>query len=295
MATEDPRTRIRHNGSVISGVLPSIQTYASFVRVTKLCGTYIPEAIRADLEPIKNDDQKAEYGAPLAIIMVRRLVDEGGLRGFHFCTLDLEKSVERILANLGRTPRHAKQSVFVTILIWASRTLHGNTELIVTPRKRNQLRDHRQGWVNYAATWDEFSNGRFGEFPRLAWQPRPWSGFGRILTLDDITALSLRFLQGEITAYPFSPAPLSSESQLILPHPLRLAKNGWWPSDHSIVSWGPAGGYVCQKSFVEFFGSEQVVERLEKAVEKAKGIVDFLAGNKMVHSQLASVDCHDGG
>jgi methylenetetrahydrofolate reductase (NADPH) len=41
---------------------------------------------------------------------------------------------------------------------------------------------------------------------------------------------------------------------------------------------------VYQKSFVEFFASEQVVERLEKAVEKAKGIVDFLAGNKMVHS-----------
>ncbi len=37
---------------VIPGVLP-IQTYASFVRVTKLCGTYIPDAIRADLEPIK--------------------------------------------------------------------------------------------------------------------------------------------------------------------------------------------------------------------------------------------------
>jgi hypothetical protein len=114
-------------------------------------------------------------------------------------------------------------------------------------------------------------------------------------TLDDITSLSLRFLQGEITAYPFSPAPLSSESQLILPHLLRLAKNGWWPvgsqpavdglqSDNAIVGWGPAGGYVYQKSFVEFFASEQVVERLEKAVEKAKGIVDFLAGNKMVRS-----------
>ena len=37
---------------VIPGVLP-IQTYASFVRVTKLCGTYIPDAIQADLEPIK--------------------------------------------------------------------------------------------------------------------------------------------------------------------------------------------------------------------------------------------------
>jgi methylenetetrahydrofolate reductase (NADPH) len=117
-------------------------------------------------------------------------------------------------------------------------------------------------------------------------------------TPADITALSLHFLHGEITSYPFSPAPLSSESQLILPHLLRLAKNGWWPvgsqpavdglqSDHGIVGWGPAGGYVYQKSFVEFFASEDIVERLEKAVEKAKGIVDFLAGNKMVSTFLA--------
>src|SRR6266702_1191924 len=116
-------------------------------------------------------------------------------------------------------------------------------------------------------------------------------------TLADITALSLRFLRGEITSYPFSPAPLSSESQLILPHLLRLAKNGWWPvgsqpavdglqSDHGTVGWGPAGGYVYQKAFVEFFASENIVERLEKAVEKVKGVVDFLAGNKMVRSYL---------
>jgi methylenetetrahydrofolate reductase (NADPH) len=111
---------------VIPGVLP-IQTYASFVRVTKLCGTYIPDAIQADLEPIKvsltyvsetysptlalpqHDDQKVkDYGVSLAVKMVRRLVDEGGLQGFHFCTLNLEKSVERVLENLGWTPRHAR-------------------------------------------------------------------------------------------------------------------------------------------------------------------------------------------
>jgi methylenetetrahydrofolate reductase (NADPH) len=37
---------------VIPSALP-IQTYTSFVRVTKLCGTYIPDAIQADIEPIK--------------------------------------------------------------------------------------------------------------------------------------------------------------------------------------------------------------------------------------------------
>jgi 5,10-methylenetetrahydrofolate reductase len=37
---------------VIPGIMP-IQAYASFLRVTKLCGTHIPDRIHADLESIK--------------------------------------------------------------------------------------------------------------------------------------------------------------------------------------------------------------------------------------------------
>ena len=39
-----------------------------------------------------------------------------------------------------------------------------------------------------------------------------------------------------------------------------------------------------QKSFVEFFASEDIVEKLEKAVSNVKGVVDFLAGNNMVRN-----------
>jgi hypothetical protein len=39
--------------------------------------------------------------------MIRRLVEEGGMRGFHFCTLNLEKSVRCILETLGWAPGHA--------------------------------------------------------------------------------------------------------------------------------------------------------------------------------------------
>jgi methylenetetrahydrofolate reductase (NADPH) len=42
------------------------------------------------------------------------------------------------------------------------------------------------------------------------------------------------------------------------------------------------GGYVYQKPFVEFFASAAVVERLERAIGKVNGVVDFLAGNKAV-------------
>src|SRR5258707_8247228 len=96
-------------------------------------------------------------------------------------------------------------------------------------------------------------------------------------TLEDISRLSLSFLSGKITSYPFSTGPLSSESQLILPHLVRLASHSWWPvssqpavdgspSEDDTVGWGPTGGYVYQKSFVEFFASEAAVERLGKAI-----------------------------
>jgi hypothetical protein len=39
---------------------------------------------------------------------------------------------------------------------------------------------------------------------------------------------------------------------------------------------------VYQKPFVEFFASTAVVERLERAIGKVKGVVDFLAGNNAV-------------
>lgn len=37
---------------IIPGIMP-IQTYSSFLRLTKLCGTKVPESIMADLVPIR--------------------------------------------------------------------------------------------------------------------------------------------------------------------------------------------------------------------------------------------------
>jgi methylenetetrahydrofolate reductase (NADPH) len=102
-----------------------IQTYSSFARLTKLCGTRVPACIAEDLAPIsvggqrwkcsltnlftkQHDDQLVkDYGIKLAVQMIRRLRSEGGIQGFHFCTLNLEKSVQRVLETLrwaGVTP-----------------------------------------------------------------------------------------------------------------------------------------------------------------------------------------------
>ena len=42
-----------------------------------------------------------DYGVKLATDMVKRLTSEAAVPGVHFCTLNLEKSVQRVLENLG--------------------------------------------------------------------------------------------------------------------------------------------------------------------------------------------------
>lgn len=103
-----------------------IQNYASFRRMTALCKASVPLSILTALEPIKvngvgslipssivlltldrcrpdpqtDDNLVKQYGIDLAISMVERLVSEGKVEGVHFCTLNLERSVWRVLEGL---------------------------------------------------------------------------------------------------------------------------------------------------------------------------------------------------
>lgn len=127
----------------------------------------------------------------------------------------------------------------------------------------------------------------------LFYQSNEANQWSRPTSTTSITSICLRFLTSETSSWPFSPSPLSAESELILPHLKRLATAGWWPvgsqpavdgakSEDEVLGWGPKGGYVFQKAFVEFFVSEEEVRRLEAKVrEKVREgeAVDFLACN----------------
>jgi methylenetetrahydrofolate reductase (NADPH) len=107
--------------------------------------------------------------------------------------------------------------------------------------------------------------------------------------MSDLTGIFLRYLQSAIPTTPFSSEPLSAESKLILPHLIELTSRGFWtvgsqpatdgaPSEDSIVGWGPRRGYVFQKSFVEFFCPESVVQKIQdKAVLEGGGWVSWFA------------------
>lgn len=113
---------------------------------------------------------------------------------------------------------------------------------------------------------------------------------------DDLTNIFLSHLHSEITSTPFSPSPLSAESFPILDHLEALTRKGWWTvfsqpavdgvsSSDEVFGWGPVGGYVFQKGFVEFFVEESDVRIIEERIRnEADGWVDFFAANEKVLS-----------
>ncbi|KAJ3114273.1 hypothetical protein HK100_001718 [Physocladia obscura] len=85
---------------ILPGIMP-IQTYAGFQRLIGREKTYVPAEVLAALEVVKNDDLAVrEYGVKLAVEMCEKL-KAGGHKGFHFYTMNLEKSVREILQGAG--------------------------------------------------------------------------------------------------------------------------------------------------------------------------------------------------
>ncbi|KAJ7928632.1 methylenetetrahydrofolate reductase-domain-containing protein [Mycena leptocephala] len=270
---------------IIPGIMP-IQTYSSFLRLTKLCGTRVPDTVMEALDPIRNDDQLVkDYGVQLAVEMVRRLTTEGAISGVHFCTLNLEKSVQRVLEDLRWT---GSSEVVHNKLIAEIPT---ENELTVTPSSATSTATLGLANIpplNNAATWDDFPNGRFGDFKSPAFGSSGLWGGPAIGHAEIISQCG----HPRILMTPFSPAPLSPESLMILPYLERLTRRGWWTvgsqpaidgasSSDEVVGWGPRAGYVFQKGFVEFFCTKADVDAMERRVrERGNGWVHWFAGNK---------------
>ncbi|VEU22062.1 DEKNAAC103068 [Brettanomyces naardenensis] len=86
--------------TVIPGLMP-INNYGVFQRATKLSHASIPDSVldRFD-EEIQNDDDKVkEIGVSLINEMIKEIYEktDGKIKGFHFYTLNLEKSIAQIV------------------------------------------------------------------------------------------------------------------------------------------------------------------------------------------------------
>ena len=166
------------------------------------------------------------------------------------------------------------------------------------------------GSLSREATWDDYPNGRFGDArspafnPPLTYSPtsmtvsptQALSLWNTPTTPEEITHLFTSYLAGQNPKQlPWSEsATLSPETALITSELTQLTqKKGYWtiasqpavdglPSTDSIHGWGPSGGFVFQKAFVEFFVPASFftstlqphLDRLQK-----EGEISYYAGN----------------
>ncbi|OKL63809.1 hypothetical protein UA08_00418 [Talaromyces atroroseus] len=100
------------NIPIIPGLMP-IHGYKILTRVTKLSGAHIPPAIMSRLEQVKTDDEQVKQ---VGVDIVSEIVDQikelprSGHRGYHFYTLNLEKSVSFILERCDLIPQFSQDS-----------------------------------------------------------------------------------------------------------------------------------------------------------------------------------------
>ncbi|KAJ9087263.1 methylenetetrahydrofolate reductase (NAD(P)H) met13 [Entomophthora muscae] len=268
---------------ILTGIMP-IQSYQGFKRMTTMCKTRVPNGIIEALDPIKDDDAAVkEYGIDLAVSMCRKLL-ENGVLGFHFYTLNLEKTTQAILEKLEFI--NAKDLY---------RPLPWNTSAHKHREKENVRpifwRNRSQSYVARTQEWDDFPNGRWGDSRSPAYGELDGYGvsikypaekalelWGRPETTQDVFNLFTKYCEGKLSALPWCDQQLQPETITIQTSLIDINRSGYLTinsqpavngasSAHAVHGWGPKNGYVYQKAYLEFFCSPAQLDALTNRMQ----------------------------
>jgi len=279
---------------VFPGIMP-IQSYAGFRRMTGLCKTFVPKVIDESLELIKDNEAAVkEYGIELAVQMCRELMD-GGCPGLHLYTLNLEKSATAICEKLGLVDESLKHREYPFNRSTGTRGVESTRPIFWAQRAKS--------YVERTNNWNEFPDGRFGQRDAEMFKPasRTHSSEDLAKKLSDewsfsdevgLSELFVKFLStgSDVTQLPWCDEKPGLEmvgirSQLcemcragMLTINSQARVNGALSTD-LVYGWGPAGGVVYQKAYVEFFCSPAMLKMLKEHFAKKKD-VDWMAISK---------------
>jgi len=230
--------------------------------------------------------------------MCRELL-AGGIRGLHFYTLNMERSVREILLQLGlindghlhrdvpwsgaRSSKSKSGKEAVRPIYWANR-----------PRT----------YIARTEDWDNFPNGRWGDAGSPAFdilgnyhlsllytnseetRRKEW---GTPVSVKDVAQVFVAYLKGEISRLPWNDTALASESDVISDSLKKMNMAGFLtinsqpavngvPSDHPVNGWGGPRGYVYQKAYLEFFTSPANLDKIKALLSKYPSL-DYQAIN----------------
>uniref|UniRef100_A0A671X1A9 Methylenetetrahydrofolate reductase (NADPH) n=1 Tax=Sparus aurata TaxID=8175 RepID=A0A671X1A9_SPAAU len=287
---------------ILPGIFP-IQGYQSLRQLVKLSKLEVPEEITEVIEPIKDNDAAIRnYGIHQAVEMCRVLMDSGKVPGLHFYTLNREVATMEVLRQLGlwiEDPRrplpwavsaHPKRKVEdVRPIFWASRP---------------------KSYIYRTQDWDEFPNGRWGNSSSPAFGElndyylfylKSKSSKDALLQMWGQELMNEESVFEVFTCYitsqpnssghkvmclPWNDEPLAPETNLMKEELEKVNRRGVLTinsqpningktSTDPIVGWGPAGGYVFQKAYLEFFTSSENVTALLKVLKKYEPRVNY--------------------
>ncbi|XP_036901110.1 methylenetetrahydrofolate reductase isoform X2 [Sturnira hondurensis] len=280
-----------------------IQSYHSLRHLMRLSKLEVPQSIKDVIEPIKdNDDAICNYGIEQAVSLCQKLLASGLVPGLHFYTLNRWKASTEVLKRLGMWTEEPRRT-----LPWA---LSAHPK-----RRKEDVRpifwaSRPKSYIYRTQDWDEFPNGRWGNSSSPAFgelkdyylfylkskAPREelLKMWGEQLTSEEsVFDVFVRYLSGEpnhngypVTRLPWNDEPLAAETSLMKEELLRVNQQGILtinsqprvngkPSSDPVVGWGPSGGYVFQKAYLEFFTSRKTVEALLQVLKKYEFRVNY--------------------
>ncbi|PFH55437.1 hypothetical protein XA68_18310 [Ophiocordyceps unilateralis] len=136
---------------IIPGLMP-IQSYQMIKRTTKLSHARMPDAILARLDAVKGDDERVKkIGVDIVSEMIEQIRairrTSSSRRGFHFYTLNLEKSVSLIVEQTGLIQQDLSDEAVSDSLLSPPPTMHvnGNGPLRQASHSRSSRRQSSVG------------------------------------------------------------------------------------------------------------------------------------------------------
>ncbi|XP_062449091.1 methylenetetrahydrofolate reductase (NADPH) [Rhea pennata] len=287
---------------IVPGIFP-IQGYHSLRQLVRLSKLEVPQEIKDVIEPIKDNDAAIRnYGVELAVSMCRELLDSGMVHGLHFFTLNREVATTEVLKRLGMWKEDPRRPLPWAVSAHPKRRVEDVRPIFWASRPKS--------YIYRTQEWDDFPNGRWGNSSSPAFgelkdyylfylkskSPREelLKMWGEELTSEEsVFEVFTCYITGEpnknghrVTCMPWNDDPLATETNLLKEQLEKVNRRGILtinsqpningkPSTDPIVGWGPSGGYVFQKAYLEFFTSSEIVTALLKVLKKYELRVNY--------------------
>uniref|UniRef100_A0A8C6UX74 Methylenetetrahydrofolate reductase (NADPH) n=1 Tax=Neogobius melanostomus TaxID=47308 RepID=A0A8C6UX74_9GOBI len=262
-----------------------VQGYQSLRQLVKLSKLEVPEEITRVIEPIKDNDAAIRnYGIHQALEMCRVLLDSGRVPGLHFYTLNREVATMEVLRQLGMWQEDPRRPMPWAVSAHPKRKVEDVRPIFWGSRPKS--------YIYRTQDWDEFPNGRWGNSSSPA--------FGELndyylfyLKSKSVFEVFTCYIAAQpnrkghkVMCLPWNDEPLAPETNMLKDELEKVNTRGVLtinsqpningkPSTDPIVGWGPPGGYVFQKAYLEFFTSSENVNALLKVLKKYEPRVNY--------------------